>query len=52
MSLVLISRGDLFIQTDGNYSTVHDEFSGMGNNQMLVRFLVGPQECEIFEFNR
>ena len=53
--LVFNSRGDLFIQTDGNYSDT-DEFSGMGNNQMLVarpntkeikRFLVGPKECEI-----
>ena len=53
--LVFNSRGDLFIQTDGNYSD-SDEFSGMGNNQMLVarpntkeikRFLVGPKECEI-----
>ena len=49
--LVFNSRGDLFIQTDGNYSDT-DEFSGMGNNQMLVarpntkeikRFLVGPK---------
>lgn len=53
--LVFNSLGDLFIQTDGNYSDT-DEFSGMGNNQMLVarpntkeikRFLVGPKECEI-----
>ena len=53
--LVFNTRGDLFIQTDGNYSDT-DEFSGMGNNQMLVakpntkeikRFLVGPKECEI-----
>lgn len=48
-------NGDLWIQTDGNYSN-KGEFSGMGNNQMLVgfpdtgeikRFLVGPKEAEI-----
>lgn len=47
--------GRLWIQTDGNYSNAGD-FSGMGNNQMLVadtntgqikRFLVGPRECEV-----
>ncbi len=49
------SRGNLWIQTDGDYSN-KDEFAGMGNNQMLMadpgtakihRFLVGPKECEI-----
>ena len=47
--------GNLWIQTDGNYSN-KDGFSGMGNNQMLLgntttgeitRFLVGPKECEV-----
>ena len=47
--------GNLWIQTDGNYSN-DDGFSGMGNNQMLLgntttgeitRFLVGPKECEV-----
>ncbi|SLN10540.1 hypothetical protein ROA7450_00015 [Roseovarius albus] len=49
------SAGMLWIQTDGKYSNEGD-FSGMGNNQMLVgdtttgeirRFLVGPKECEV-----
>ena len=49
------SQGNLWIQTDGNYSN-EEEFAGMGNNQMLMgnpetgeinRFLVGPKECEI-----
>lgn len=49
------SEGNLWIQTDGDYSN-EDEFVGMGNNQMLMgdpktaniyRFLVGPKECEI-----
>ena len=49
------SMGNLWIQTDGNYSN-KDDFSGMGNNQMLLgnpetgeikRFLVGPKECEV-----
>ena len=49
------SNGNLWIQTDGNYSNEGD-FAGMGNNQMLMgdpttgkihRFLVGPRECEI-----
>jgi secreted PhoX family phosphatase len=48
-------NGNLWIRTDGNYSNQGD-FSGMGNNQMLLadpvsgeikRFLVGPRECEI-----
>ena len=47
--------GNLWIQTDGNYSNEGD-FAGMGNNQMLMadvrtgqihRFMVGPKECEI-----
>ena len=49
------SAGNLWIQTDGNYSN-EKGFAGMGNNQMLMgdpetgeihRFLVGPRECEI-----
>ena len=49
------SDGLLWIQTDGKYSNKGD-FTGMGNNQMLVgdpetgeirRFLVGPKECEV-----
>ena len=49
------SAGNLWIQTDGNYSN-DKGFAGMGNNQMLMgdpetgeihRFLVGPKECEI-----
>lgn len=49
------SVGNLWIQTDGNYSN-EKGFAGMGNNQMLMgdpetgeihRFLVGPKECEI-----
>ena len=49
------SEGNLWIQTDGNYSNAKD-FVGMGNNQMLLgdtetgeihRFMVGPNECEI-----
>ena len=49
------SNGLLWIQTDGNYSNKGD-FAGMGNNQMLVgdtetgeivRFMVGPKQCEI-----
>jgi len=49
------SQGNLWIQTDGNYSN-EKGFVGMGNNQMLLantetgeinRFLVGPKECEI-----
>ena len=44
--LVFNSRGDLFIQTDGNYSD-SDEFSGMGNNQMLV---ARPNTKEIKDF--
>jgi secreted PhoX family phosphatase len=49
------SKGNLWIQTDGDYSNEND-FSGMGNNQMLMgdprtakiyRFMVGPKECEI-----
>lgn len=49
------SAGNLWIQTDGNYSN-EEGFAGMGNNQMLMgdpetgaihRFLVGPKECEI-----
>ena len=49
------SVGNLWIQTDGNYSN-ENGFAGMGNNQMLMgdpetgeihRFLVGPKECEI-----
>jgi len=49
------SAGNLWIQTDGNYSN-EDGFAGMGNNQMLMgdpetgaihRFLVGPRDCEI-----
>lgn len=48
-------NGNLWIQTDGNYSD-SGEFEGMGNNQMLIgdnetgeikRFLVGPNECEV-----
>lgn len=48
-------NGNLWIQTDGNYSNEGD-FEGMGNNQMLIgdsetgeikRFLVGPNECEV-----
>ena len=53
--LAFDSVGNLWIQTDGNYSNV-DNFAGMGNNQMLMasvetgeiqRFLVGPKECEV-----
>ncbi|MFT5111727.1 MAG: secreted PhoX family phosphatase [Parasphingorhabdus sp.] len=53
--LAFDSNGLLWIQTDGKYSNRGD-FSGMGNNQMLVgdpdtgeikRFMVGPKECEI-----
>ena len=53
--LAFDSLGNLWIQTDGNYSNEGD-FAGMGNNQMLMadvetgeirRFLVGPRECEI-----
>ena len=49
------SKGNLWIQTDGDYSN-KGEFSAMGNNQMLMgdpetakiyRFMVGPKECEI-----
>lgn len=49
------SKGMLWIQTDGNSSNEGD-FSGMGNNQMLLgdpqtgeirRFLVGPRQAEI-----
>ncbi|WP_421723049.1 PhoX family protein [Bauldia sp.] len=49
------SRGLLWILTDGNYSNEGD-FAGQGNNQMLigdpvsgeiVRFMVGPNECEV-----
>ena len=49
------AAGNLWIQTDGNYSNAKG-FAGMGNNQMLMgdpetgaihRFLVGPKECEI-----
>ncbi len=49
------NKGRLWIQTDGKYTDKGD-FTGMGNNQMLVgdpesgalrRFLVGPKECEI-----
>lgn len=49
------SEGNLWIQTDGNYSNAKD-YVGMGNNQMLLgdtetgeihRFMVGPNECEI-----
>ncbi len=53
--LAFDSIGNLWIQTDGNYSNEGD-FDGMGNNQMLLadvetgeirRFLVGPRECEV-----
>lgn len=53
--LAFDTAGNLWIQTDGNYKNEGD-FSGMGNNQMLVantetgeikRFLVGPKECEV-----
>ncbi len=49
------SQGNLWIQTDGDYSNTGN-FKGMGNNQMLMadpnsglvkRFLVGPNECEV-----
>ena len=49
------TAGNLWIQTDGNYSN-EKGFAGMGNNQMLMgdpqtgeihRFMVGPKECEI-----
>lgn len=49
------AAGNLWIQTDGNYSN-EKGFAGMGNNQMLMgdpetgeihRFMVGPKECEI-----
>lgn len=49
------TAGNLWIQTDGNYSN-EKGFAGMGNNQMLIgdpqtgeihRFMVGPKECEI-----
>lgn len=48
-------NGNLWIQTDGNYSD-SGEYAGMGNNQMLIgdsetgeikRLLVGPNECEV-----
>ena len=48
-------NGNLWIQTDGNYSN-EGEFLGMGNNQMLIgdsetgeikRILVGPNQCEV-----
>ncbi len=48
-------NGRLWIRTDGSDSNQGD-FSGMGNNQMLLadpesgeikRFMVGPRECEI-----
>ena len=44
-------EGNMWIQTDGNYTNTGD-FEGMGNNQMLMadtktvkisRFLVGPK---------
>ncbi len=53
--LAFDSMGNLWIQTDGNYSNEGD-FAGMGNNQMLLadvgtgqisRFMVGPRECEV-----
>ncbi len=53
--LAFDSIGNLWIQTDGNYSN-EDDFAGMGNNQMLManvetgkidRFMVGPRECEV-----
>ena len=53
--LTIDNNGLMWIRTDGEYSNEGD-FSGMGNNQMLVadtttgeikRFLVGPRECEI-----
>ncbi len=53
--LAFDSAGNLWIQTDGNYSDEGD-FAGMGNNQMLAanadtgeisRFLVGPRRCEV-----
>ena len=53
--LAFDSVGQVWIQTDGNYSNEGD-YTGMGNNQMLVadintgeikRFLVGPRECEV-----
>jgi secreted PhoX family phosphatase len=49
------SLGNLWIQTDGNYSN-EKNFAGQGNNQMLCgntetgeirRFLVGPVACEV-----
>jgi len=56
--LAFDASGLLWIQTDGNYSNTKD-FSGMGNNQMLLadpetgeikRFLVGPKESEVTGF--
>lgn len=53
--LAFSERGMMWIQTDGNYGNKGD-FTGMGNNQMLVgdpvtgeirRFLVGPISCEV-----
>ena len=53
--LAFDTLGNLWIQTDGNYSNQGD-FEGMGNNQMIMadpstgnlkRFLVGPKECEV-----
>lgn len=53
--LAFDASGNLWIQTDGNYSDSGD-FKGMGNNQMLLgdpatgeikRFLVGPKESEV-----
>ncbi|MEQ9641487.1 MAG: PhoX family phosphatase [Alphaproteobacteria bacterium] len=53
--LAFDDSGQLWIQTDGNYSNEGD-FAGQGNNQMLVgdprsgeirRFMVGPKECEV-----
>lgn len=53
--LAIDPNGNLWIQTDGNYSD-EEEFESMGNNQMLIgdsetgeikRFLVGPKECEV-----
>ena len=53
--LAFDSTGMLWIQTDGKYSNKGD-FEGQGNNQMLigdpdtgeiVRFMVGPRECEV-----
>lgn len=53
--LAFDSRGGLWIQTDGSFSSEGD-FAGQGNNQMLLgntetgeisRFLVGPNACEV-----